>query len=81
MLCDVGDLNAFEYFASAINKHWNKARCATEAFGTTCAVHTEDSVGWWLSSGRGPTYFSFLSISPYTIKPDHLLSHIRQREE
>ena len=25
MLCDVGDLNAFEYFASVINKHWNKA--------------------------------------------------------
>ena len=25
VLCDVGDLNAFEYFASAINKHWNKA--------------------------------------------------------
>ena len=25
------------------------ARCVTEAFSTTCAVHTEDCEGWWLS--------------------------------
>ena len=25
------------------------ARCATEAFSTTCAVHIEDCEGWWLS--------------------------------
>ena len=29
------------------------ARCATEAFSTTCAVHIEDSEGWWLSGCRG----------------------------
>ena len=29
------------------------ARCATEAFSTTCAVHIEDCEGWWLSSCCG----------------------------
>ena len=28
------------------------ARCATEAFSTTCAVHIEDCEGWWLSGCR-----------------------------
>ena len=28
-------------------------RCATEAFGTTCAVHVEDCGGWWLSGCFG----------------------------
>ena len=33
---------------------YNKnARCVTEAFSTTCAVHIEDCEGWWLSSCRG----------------------------
>ena len=29
------------------------ARCATEAFSTTCAVHIEDCGGWWLSGCCG----------------------------
>ena len=28
------------------------ARCVTEAFSTTCAVHIEDCEGWWLSDCR-----------------------------
>ena len=28
------------------------ARCATEAFSPTCAVHIEDCEGWWLSGCR-----------------------------
>ena len=33
--------------------YWVAARCATEAFSTTCAVHIEDCEGWWLSACRG----------------------------
>ena len=29
------------------------ARCATEAFSTTCTVHTEDYEGWRLAGCRG----------------------------
>ena len=29
------------------------ARCATEAFSTTCAVHIDDCEGWWLSGCCG----------------------------
>ena len=29
------------------------ARCVTEAFSTTCAVHIEDCEGWWLSGCHG----------------------------
>ena len=29
------------------------ARCATEAFSTTCAVHIEDCEGRWLAGCRG----------------------------
>ena len=29
------------------------ARCATEAFSTTCAVHIEDCEGWWFSGCCG----------------------------
>ena len=29
------------------------ARCATETFSPTCAVHIEDCGGWWLSSCCG----------------------------
>ena len=29
------------------------AKCATEAFSTTCAVHIEDGEGWWFSSYHG----------------------------
>ena len=32
---------------------WLAARCATEAFSTTYAVHMEDCEGWWLSGCRG----------------------------
>ena len=31
---------------------WVAARCVTEAFSTTCAVHLEDCEGWWLSGCR-----------------------------
>ena len=30
--------------------YWVTARCATEAFSATCAVHIEDFEGWWSSS-------------------------------
>ena len=29
------------------------ARCAAEAFSTTCEVHVEDFESWWLSGGHG----------------------------
>ena len=32
---------------------WVGARCATEAFSTTSAVHIEDCEGWWLSGWSG----------------------------
>ena len=28
------------------------ARCATEVFSTTCAVHIEDCEGWWSSGAE-----------------------------
>ena len=28
------------------HNYWVAARCVTEAFGTTCAVHIEDCAGW-----------------------------------
>ena len=35
------------------NPYWVAARCATEAFRTTCAVYIEDCEGWWLSGCCG----------------------------
>ena len=42
------------------------ARCATEAFSTTCAV-MEDGVGWWPA---------VLGLTPSSYKPFHFLLHI-----
>ena len=36
-----------------LSMYWVAARCVTEAFCTTCAVHIEDCEGWWLSGCRG----------------------------
>ena len=59
-------LNALEYLASTINKHWNKAaRCCNQhhlclrktvrppsSKHHLCAAHVEDCEGWWLFGSR-----------------------------
>ena len=49
------------------------ARCATEAFSTTCAVHIEDCEGWWFSLVvlADP---SFLSQSLMSLPPPPFLN-------
>ena len=37
------------------------ARCAAEAFNTTCAVHVEDCEGRWTEGQLGLSEFSVLS--------------------
>ena len=62
---------------SSDSTHWVATRYATEAFSTTCAVHTEDCEGWWLSGCHSSVAehqlhkWSVLGLIPSGCQPFH----------